>query len=70
MMVGLGDLPYVRDSGQFRSDVCTEFNVLLSFAGDPTVFGNLPPNERCVEAFCDKIKSGEDNGYHLAHGRV
>lgn len=45
-----------------------DYELIKLTVGDPTVFGNLPPNERCVEAFCDKIKSGEDNGYHLAHG--
>ncbi|XP_028392037.1 tyrosine aminotransferase-like [Dendronephthya gigantea] len=36
--------------------------------GDPCVFGNLPPNEKCVQAFCDAIKSSKEDGYRPGHG--
>ncbi|CAB4036207.1 tyrosine aminotransferase-like, partial [Paramuricea clavata] len=47
-----------------------DMKVIRLTVGDPSVFGNLPPSERCVEAFCNAIKSGKDNGYRPAHGSL
>ena len=33
------------------------------------MFGNLPPSEKSVEAFCNAITSGKHNGYQPAHGK-
>lgn len=35
----------------------------LSLTGDPTVFGNLPPNEKVLQAMKDAIDSHQYNGY-------
>lgn len=51
-----------------KIDPNPDLKLIKLTVGDPTVFGNLPPSERCVEAFCEKVKSGKSNGYYPAHG--
>lgn len=47
-----------------------ELELIKLTVGDPTVFGNLPPSECYVEAFCESVKSGKHNGYVPAHGSL
>ena len=47
-----------------------DMEVIRLTIGDPTIFGNLPPSEKSVEAFCNAVRSGKDNGYQPAHGNV
>ncbi|XP_028392036.1 tyrosine aminotransferase-like [Dendronephthya gigantea] len=45
-----------------------DIKVIKLTVGDPSIFGNLPPCEKHVEAFSDAVKSYKENGYKLAHG--
>jgi len=47
-----------------------EYSFISLSIGDPTVFGNLPPSDKILEAVEESLHSGKHNGYAPAVGEV